>query len=858
MNTTLLVSTDGVTYERVDIFEDIPISLVIQQSDLTDLTGRRVPYSKTIQLPDTSQNSIVFENYFEVNGIDFNPLSRLQCVVQYRGTDIFTGVLRLNSVTQTKSSRVWEIYILGEVTDFTSEIRDYTLQELDWIGLQHANNYSSVTQSWEAKPNTTDGLLNGDVIYPLINYGLFYEGTSTTPNWSFDFVSGTSFSLSGNSVPPTYFKPAVRIKTILDKIFEKTKYSYQSDFFNTDYFNSIYMDTFTDGQVGVLGASAVTNQNLFRVYTNDINTPSPIFTQNNSIQYFPLNWRSEQPDGYDPLGNFELGTSGQIAPTNEGYFQAPYTGDYFFNIRFNYTNPNFVLGSSTFYIQGNKSTSLSNIQNFTFYSSPQLNTVAGVETEADLYFSANCQAGEYVKIFILLDGTSSTFGTQVKLTGYNFGGVTTVNPMWELYNSPTLIGQQIVDFSLGINNMNSLDFIKSLITMFNLVVIQDENQGVIRFEPYNWYYNDTDRPQKDWTQIVDTDSQLKIEPLSFELSKQLTWTNQEPDEDILNFNFYQQNNYVFGRYKFITPNNIFSGEQIYETPFGSVPTNSLQGAPNIIIPEFYYLNNGLQVPYQTPPHLFFWSGNRFMYKDTIKTIQGSWYMLSGSTPVRQTTYPCVSHLSSLDVQIPDLVSDLNFQGTFDFFGNSNNQPVQFTPYTLYNLYWEDYVENLYSPETRRLTCRVFLSPVDIYQTSLRDKIYIKDSYYTIEKINEADLVNKKLTEVMFIKDRVPYYRVEPPAPFYPISGNTPYPGLGLFTVVTCFVGSQTDVCNGSATIEPITVLGTVTGLNNLLKVYEDTGTTLSLLPMGTYLRDISSSDLYVVIDNYGRILQTSC
>ncbi len=35
----------------------------------------------------------------------------------------------------------------------------------------------------------------------------------------------------------------------------------------------------------------------------------------------------------------------------------------------------------------------------------------------------------------------------------------------------------------------------------------------------------------------------------------------------------------------------------------------------------------------------------------------------------QTTYPCVSHLSSLDILIPDLVSDLNFQSTLIMIKN---------------------------------------------------------------------------------------------------------------------------------------------------------------------------------------------
>lgn len=858
MNTQLLVNVTGQGYDRLDIFEDIPITLVIQQSDLTDLTARRVPYSKVVPLPDTTNNSRIFENYFEVNGVDFNPLNQVPCVVQYRGTDIFRGVLRLQSVITKQYERIYEIYILGDVSEFASEIRNYTLQELNWIDLQHELNYSSVTTSWEATADSTNGLLNGDVIYPLVHYGLSYQGTSTTPAFEYSFDLPNSFSSSGHSINPLVMKPSIRVKKVLDKIFEKTDYNYVSDFFDTEYFKSIYMDTFMNGQLGITSASAVTNQNIFRVYTNDVNTPSPVFQQNNTPQFHALNWRTIQPDGYDPLGNFQLGTTTQIAPTLEGYFQVPYAGDYFFNLRFNYSNPNFALGTSLFNIIANKNSNLNNINIGSFYASPQFTTdPLGGEKEADLYFSASCQTGEYIKIFILLN-PASNFGTQVKLTGYNFGGVVEQNPRWELYTSPELNGQNLVDFSLGIQNVNAFDFIKTLITHFNLVVIQDEVEKQIRFEPYNWYYNDQDRVQRDWTDKIDLSSDYKVEPLSFDLSKQVVWTNEEPDEDILNFDYFYKNDYVFGRYKFISNSNVFTGEQVYQTGFGSVPTSGLTNAPNFIIPKFYYLNNGLETPYQTPPHLFFWNGNRYAYKDNLKKQEGYWYLTSGATPIAQSTYPCVSHLSNLDIQIPSLVSDLNFDAQFDFFGNSNNQPVMFSPYTLYNTFWRDYVENIYSPETRRLSCKVFIKPVDYADLSLKDKIFIKDASYTIEKIDSADLVNWKLTDIQLIKDRVPYYKITPPAPVYSLSGNTPYPGFEPVFSTNCYVSTdQTEVCNGTATIRTVFTFGSGT-LQNFRQVYFDTGTQLVLVPMGTFIRQTTTTDTFVVIDIYGRILESEC
>ena len=192
MDTTLLLFLNG-AYQRVDIFEDIQITITIQQSDLTNLNGRRTPYSKVIQIPSTSNNDILLEHFFEPNGVDYNPLFKVPAVVQYRGTDIFSGVLRLNSVVSTGGIRYYEVYILGEVSDFTTEFKQVLLQDLNWTELTHQLNYSAVTNSWYANGDGTSGIFGGNVLYPLINYGLEYQGSSTASTYSISFGEDNSF-----------------------------------------------------------------------------------------------------------------------------------------------------------------------------------------------------------------------------------------------------------------------------------------------------------------------------------------------------------------------------------------------------------------------------------------------------------------------------------------------------------------------------------------------------------------------------------------------------------------------------------------------------------------------------------------
>ena len=847
MDTQLLVKVDSV-WESLDLYEEFPISLVIQQIDVSELNSKNSPFTKTFNVPSSKNNDLIFKSYFDVNGIDFNPLNKISCSVQVRGTEIFKGELRMNAVTVNPNFTEYELYIISDVSDFVSELQNLTLRDLDWTDLLHDLNYTAVTQSWNATTGDTQGLFGGKVIYPLINYGLDYNDNGT-PLFTYSFDGARGFYQSNYAIPPQAFKPALRVKEIIERIFSNTTYTLKSDFFDTPYFRSIYMDTFVDGNFGVQPISGITNQNKFKWYMKE-STAFEYFQLPNQ-QVYELKFDTYTPDGYDPLNN-----------TNplENTFKTPYAGDYYFNVKYNLRPQQPVYAgiyqfSQVQLVKGPTANGPWTI----IQSGPTYSSALGTASY-NLFFSANTQAGEYLQLQYRIAAGSAN-NTTVFMEPYNAFSVTTAAPMWDLYESPTLIGEQLVDFSLGITDLECLDWFKGIVTMFNLVVIANEEEKSLTIEPLSWYLNESERQQKDWTDKLDLNSTYRYEPLNFQLQKEIDWTYELSTPEYLNKLFEDDKMYAYGRAKFTSPNNVFTGKDSFEVPFAALPSTAISGTTNIIIPELYELKNGQQNPISTQPHIFFWCGNRLTYTDQFKQIQGSYYILNDitSTPVEWTTYPAVSHLSTLDSQFSPIVSDLNFQSTFDFFGNVNTQIVQFTEYNLYNLWWKTYIENTYSPETRRLTGRFFFRPIDIYETNLTDNIFIKDNFYTIEKINEADLVNYKLTEISLIKNITPYYKLTPPAPVYTYTPNQSFPGILPTTIISVYRSTdQTEVCNNTAQIITILIFGT--SLTNQTQCWYDNGVQLVYLPLGTYIKQstIIGAPTYVVSDNFGRVLSAPC
>jgi hypothetical protein len=152
-----------------------------------------------------------------------------------------------------------------------------------------------------------------------------------------------------------------------------------------------------------------------------------------------------------------------------------------------------------------------------------------------------------------------------------------------------------------------------------------------------------------------------------------------------------------------------------------------------------------------------------------------------------------------------------------------------------------------------------LRPIDIYDTNLTDKIFVKDSFWRIEKINEADLVNEKLTEVSLIKERGGYYKVEPPAPYYGVEPNAPYPSsfiTSATTIISYTATTPNTVCLGSGGTASVLVFGTGFTANSL--TYLDFGTSYGPTPLGTFLKQTGTTETFVVINNRGEIIPYDC
>ena len=773
MKTRLKIKPDG-EWLGLDMYDDLPLSVVISQEDITEIGSSSYRYSKTFTIPGTKQNNEIFKGFYSVVGIDFDALTKIECVVENGGAIVFEGFLRMNAVVLTGDYIEYEVYILTELSDFSSEIQGLNLNNLDYQDLDHANDYRNITTSWSYTGGTS-GLFDGQILYPLYNYGLIYDDNDN-PSFTFGLSGDSSFSGASNSVPEEYFKPSIQLKSVLDRMFSATTYTYESEFFNSDYFKSIYMSLSNTDNIGITREDEDTeNRNKFKVLGPDYQLnyrPGPDLVDDAS---FPLIFNTLDPSGYDPLGSFTLDDDypGSSSDDYLNYFNVPTSGDYYFNLKFSYIQAFDSLGPTYFRVKAYKSTTPNDIENTgtLFYQTPGTGyaAIAAGYQDANVFFSGALQSNEYVMLYVETELTAGSPSGGFILKSFQDSG----ELYWDLYTSPSLQGTSNVSVKLQMPEMGASDFFNSLITMFNLTIQKDDVDKVLRIEPWNTYYNDTDRVKKDWTQKIDKGSSIRVEPLDFTLSKDVKWTYESAGDEVLG-KYYEDNfDNIFGNKVYTASSNILTGEQELSIPFRPFPTNTITGTDYVVMGRTCKVDdNGLEKPVGGDPHLFFWVGNRYMYKNDNGTGEGSWYLQSGGTAVEWTTYPAVNHLSRLENIDSSEFSDLNFRPYWDFFVSNNDRINPYSSFNLYSSYWKDYIDNLYSNEARRLEGRFYLEPKDIGDIKLNDKIFIKDNYWRIEKIEDADLINPKMTEVSLLKEMSGFYEKSSPAPDYT---NNPTP-----------------------------------------------------------------------------------
>jgi hypothetical protein len=123
--------------------------------------------SKEFILPGTDNNNAFFGNLFNLSSNPSVALNHtIYASVLIDGQEGFDGRMYINDiVTDQKGYTVYKAIVVNEFIDFKQRLRNLKMQDLDFSHLDHDLTFTNVTSSWDGN------LVNGDVVYPLVDYG---------------------------------------------------------------------------------------------------------------------------------------------------------------------------------------------------------------------------------------------------------------------------------------------------------------------------------------------------------------------------------------------------------------------------------------------------------------------------------------------------------------------------------------------------------------------------------------------------------------------------------------------------------------------------------------------------------------
>lgn len=714
-NTQLWAITPTGTKVKLDLYATDPIKLTFTAETLTDLPTVNSTYSQTFRMPATGTNNQFFKHWFNVNSNDFDVSAKTQAEIVTESGFFIDGQIRLQKVYRNYESTLvdYEILFLGEVRDFATQVGEGFMNTLNLNDLAHDLNYSNITTSWNAVPLTGAGLKDGNVVYPLVEYGYTYDSAGVVQQNQIHTSGSRRFTQSSHALDLNQWRPWIRAKYLVDKIFSLTDYTYSSVFFESYDFNNLYVNA--TGNQAVPTMTELVSNNLLEVVT-----PNQTHGTVDGVTQI-WNWPSEVIDSGNNWNgntytatvsgpyNFEYSLEGDVTWVNIGGGTGSFP-DVDINVYY------YINGVPTFMFGANNG-SVDPIIYFADAGTLSLILNAG-DTFQIGYVISHLNGPPPTYLF-----ETELFANTLKCTAAPLS----VNP-----------GQLLSD------KVKIIDWFKSILSKFRLVMVPDrENPRNFIIEPWNDYI--ASGAQLDWTHKLDGSKDIQFEPLFFTQSATIKFTDQE-DADHANDDHQRVFKEAYGTRIYDSNNELLKDQRVIDTVFAPTPVERIEGtaASDIIIPHLGILDpvegtgGGQLKPMVPKPRLLYWNG--------MQPAATTWYMYDDFTNAQSwTTYPMVSYMS----QFPTTTATTQLSWELEF-PRFIEPPVAINGTDIYTKYWKAYIESTYSKEARKMTATFILDSQDL-KVNFNDSIFIRDSWWRILKISDAPLNGLNPVKVELIK-----------------------------------------------------------------------------------------------------------
>lgn len=712
------------TRTELDLYKDEVILLNSAIEDIIDISRIDSAFSRTFRVPATGTNSRFFKWWYQSNAIDFDVTKIVKADIHIDGIFYRTGQLRLQAVYNNMDTQRIDIEVafLGETKQFGTQLGDTYMDDLDCSDVDHVLNHTFLHDS--QLPFTDPSLpFDGAVRYALAIRGYTYDEDGNileNGQITFDNTRQKSFTSQPHHITEDQYTPFLQVKYLIDKIFAETGFTYSDDsVFNQEWFKFLYTE-------GIATASSTTP-------TSDSDALA------NVLSGYPIS---------------SVGISPVILPnvvTNNGNGYNVTTGEYTVSV------PTTVTPYPTIQYVVEVADQMGFFGGAPVFTWRLYKNGTAIQTIGPV--TGTGTPGQQVVLSRTLSYTGATAVGDVFFATIEVGGVSenpyiTNQSVFSATGTPDAV--RIKD--LLKQDYTKLDFFKDILTRFRLVMSPSksvESQFVVK--PWIEYIGSGDF--FDWTYKMDLTKDVVMKPIFDDQSSVINFTDKEGLDNKNIFHQYTQNQ-VYGYRPYDSQNPLLSGSRDVITNMAPTPVDQIIGWEKVpetlttVLPYFATINEEAPdkdgyaqlAPMVTIPRLLFWNGYRPCSWDNSQ-----WFYDLTSPGVKHYEYACMSYLSMLD-STPNTL-DLNWQKDIQYFEVAGNvhSPDGSQGFDVYQRFWADYINTLYSKDSRMMTAYFVLTPQDLANLSFDDTIWIKDSYWRLHRIIDAPLDGTASVKAELIK-----------------------------------------------------------------------------------------------------------
>jgi hypothetical protein len=555
---------------QLDIFDDEDIKLSNNVTGLFDIGVLPATFTRQISLPGTKVNNAFFEHVYDISIVNpflFATNIKVPAYIDFDSVYLIDGYIQLNKVNVIANKYIesYEITLYGTLSSFARDTNRLYLTDLTSLQeYNHTASLDNISASWSGN------LFNGDIVYPLADYGSGYAFTQGSDNlFGMDDQDG--------ALTVQNFKPAIRVKPVLDAIFEEAGYTYTSSFMNQPFINDMYLfcnnslkypefagvdlETYGKIKVGAISGSGMTDITL----ASGSWTTLPWYNELSDPQNFYTNgaYRVEKTTNLKGALNININVSCSV-----NNMPGTLTANGTWQIRMLET------GSSTPY----STQAVSSYINF-FDQLQQSRGATGINTTYELgsQFKFNTiPAGNYY--FQIRQSPNNPPPTAQPLVTLDPKGTT--KSFIEIREVNQAADGRVMDIPsnmpYGTTGIKQIDFILGLQKKFNLVIYPNNtkpNEFII--ETFNEWYKRGE--VKDFNKYINLDDKIEVIAANNLAVNKLNF-GDTLDQDYISQQFSKAANREYGKTYYIDTTNFYSqGTFEVKTTFASDPLIRIAG-----------------------------------------------------------------------------------------------------------------------------------------------------------------------------------------------------------------------------------------------------------------------------------------